>query len=92
MPPAQNCVADAGSVPIPLPSQLETEVVSLQHGQAQAAAKLQVSQEELSAARDQLLAARQSLAEPDTSVGRTLTQVGMHSKCLGIFGLRNVAM
>ncbi|GLC46046.1 hypothetical protein PLESTM_001817800 [Pleodorina starrii] len=53
---------------------LEAEVVSLQHDQAQAAAKLQVSQEELIAARDQLLAARQALTAAESPEANLLNQ------------------
>ena len=58
-----------------LPVQLEAEVVSLQHDQAQAAAKLQVSEEELVAARDQLLAARQALTTAELPEAGLLAEV-----------------
>ncbi|GIL69271.1 hypothetical protein Vretimale_12613 [Volvox reticuliferus] len=55
-------------------SGLEAEVVSLQHDQAQAAAKLQLSQEELLAARDELITAQQALIAVQSPAAGSLTQ------------------
>ncbi|GIL66123.1 hypothetical protein Vafri_19725 [Volvox africanus] len=55
-------------------SGLEAEVVSLQHDQAQAAAKLQLSQEELLAARDEIIVAQQALLVAQSPAAGVLTQ------------------
>ncbi|GLI67685.1 hypothetical protein VaNZ11_011948 [Volvox africanus] len=55
-------------------SGLEAEVVSLQHDQAQAAAKLQLSQEELLAARDEIIVAQQALIVAQSPAAGVLTQ------------------
>ncbi|EFJ45761.1 hypothetical protein VOLCADRAFT_118298 [Volvox carteri f. nagariensis] len=55
-------------------SALESEVVNLQHDQAQAAAKLQLSQEELVAARDELRMAHKALLAARSPAASALTQ------------------
>lgn len=56
-------------------AQLESEVVSLQQEQAQATAKLQVSQDELLSARAELVAAKQYLSGVQSPAAEHVSQV-----------------